>query len=372
MFDGDIFVSHGQMMIENPAVWDVDYDLERSFAGQVNGLCGVGVPERLWLLTGLHTGWVQLTVEHHDHQPASDPQWEDVVEASFTPTGSPLQLMGLMANDTYPLALPAGVTLRVRYSAVRMDAARDGSRGQDDPVLDRYLLQLWPAPPTADAVLRQTSQTAAYWHDYARTLPSQAQLAVQQAERQAQADARAHAEAAERERQRLAHENLLWSGRKPAHEVLEIAESQQLAQYDRGLLDAVVDAAPDRQRAVARFAVRRAYSEAGLTGLRWIDETLDALDRDAPLPAPFDDPAAMWRALAEDRRVPHTSIRSPDGSADNWSQQHMTLPAILAAADPDPLRAAIAALVHCATGVGYDRRSALLHSARHVLSGSNE
>lgn len=62
MFDGDIFVSYGQMTIENPTAWDVDYDLDRSFAGQVNGLCGAGMPKRLWFLTGLHTGWVRLTV----------------------------------------------------------------------------------------------------------------------------------------------------------------------------------------------------------------------------------------------------------------------------------------------------------------------
>lgn len=30
MFEGDIFVSYGQVMIENPAAWDVNYDLEHS------------------------------------------------------------------------------------------------------------------------------------------------------------------------------------------------------------------------------------------------------------------------------------------------------------------------------------------------------
>ncbi|WP_093089174.1 hypothetical protein [Pseudonocardia oroxyli] len=114
MFEGDIFVSYGQMMIENPAAWDVDYDAEHSFAGQVNGLCGAGMPERLWMFTGLHTGWVRLTVEHHDTSPALDQQWEEIVEAPFTPTGAPLQLMGLMANEAYPLLLPASVPLRVR------------------------------------------------------------------------------------------------------------------------------------------------------------------------------------------------------------------------------------------------------------------
>lgn len=30
--------------------------------------------------------------------------------------------------------------------------------------IDRYLLQLWPAPMAPDAILRQTSEHAAYWH----------------------------------------------------------------------------------------------------------------------------------------------------------------------------------------------------------------
>ncbi|MCO7192037.1 MULTISPECIES: hypothetical protein [Pseudonocardia] len=75
----------------------------------------------------------------------------------------------------------------------------------------------------------------------------------------------------------------------------------------------------------------------------------------------------MWRALAEDPNVPSTTIRSPDGQTD-WSQQHMTLPAMLHAAEPDPLRAAIATLVHAATGVGYDRRGLLLTAAHQVAA----
>jgi hypothetical protein len=45
----------------------------------------------------------------------------------------------------------------------------------------------------------------------------------------------------------------------------------------------------------------------------------------------------------------------------------MTLPALLHAEGPDPLRAAIATLVHAATGVGYDHRSQLLEAARQIV-----
>ena len=50
-----------------------------------------------------------------------------------------------------------------------MDAGRDldtTDEGEEAP--DRYLLQLWPAPQAPDAVVRQTGETAAYWHAVAR------------------------------------------------------------------------------------------------------------------------------------------------------------------------------------------------------------
>jgi hypothetical protein len=42
----------------------------------------------------------------------------------------------------------------------------------DEPALDRYLLQLWPAPHRAEVLVRQTSEIAAYWHSAAREDPS--------------------------------------------------------------------------------------------------------------------------------------------------------------------------------------------------------
>lgn len=54
-----------------------------------------------------------------------------------------------------------------------MDAAhQSGARRDGDPVIDRYLLQLWPGPIVADVVLRQTSDQAAYWHQVARESPA--------------------------------------------------------------------------------------------------------------------------------------------------------------------------------------------------------
>ena len=49
--------------------------------------------------------------------------------------------------------------------------ARSRDTRVDGPRLERYLLQFWPAAPGPDQVLKQTSETAAYWHEFARTRP---------------------------------------------------------------------------------------------------------------------------------------------------------------------------------------------------------
>ena len=41
----------------------------------------------------------------------------------------------------------------------------------DEPV-DRYRLDLWPAPAEPDRIVKQTSEVAAYWHEWASTLTS--------------------------------------------------------------------------------------------------------------------------------------------------------------------------------------------------------
>jgi hypothetical protein len=60
---------------------------------------------------------------------------------------------------------------RVRWAGTALDAARDQDTVLDDErVVDRYLLQFWPAERSGDTVLRQSSETAAYWHDWVRSL----------------------------------------------------------------------------------------------------------------------------------------------------------------------------------------------------------
>src|SRR5436190_592677 len=72
--------------------------------GQDNGLCGAAEPGALSFTTGLHTGGVLVRLELHDQEPALDPMWEEVVEVSFTPTGSQVKL-ALWDGPTFPLAI---------------------------------------------------------------------------------------------------------------------------------------------------------------------------------------------------------------------------------------------------------------------------
>ncbi|SEF35067.1 hypothetical protein SAMN05421837_107715 [Amycolatopsis pretoriensis] len=53
-----------------------------------------------------------------------------------------------------------------------MDTGREqDTRLDGEAERDSYVLQFWPAPPAPDAVVRQHSAAAAYWHGFARKLP---------------------------------------------------------------------------------------------------------------------------------------------------------------------------------------------------------
>ena len=87
--------------------------------GQLNGLCGAGVPKVLSLVTGLHTGSVPVVIEWLDAEPDLDPGWEDVVEVSFQPTETDLMLSSF--DEAHPLSLLRTGSHRVRYCALGMD-----------------------------------------------------------------------------------------------------------------------------------------------------------------------------------------------------------------------------------------------------------
>ncbi|WP_345665699.1 hypothetical protein [Streptomyces venetus] len=420
--EGEVHVHYGQIYVES----DPDTfgpGLAEAFAGQSAGLCGAATPGALWLSTGLHTGDVGFTVEVHEQAPPLDPAWEDVVEVSFRPASADSALVQWAGEASWQLDLEV-IDYRVRYCAQGMDrASAEDTRLDDEPQLDRYLLQFWPAPPEPDRVLRQTSRTAAYWHGYARRQPPPPTPAERA---EAEREARLARESAERERL-LAFERWQWGGQLPSQALRDVGGNVRgLRDFDPALLHAIDAAGPGTQRAVALLAARRACEAAGLTALHWVADALTALADGSPLPSPFDDDARMWDTLASDPGLPDRTVgravpperppfqppastgtpeprpqsvapvvvgpaaavakaQSParaDGPASyavmftvgapdpsvRVSQPHMALPAVTGAAEPDPLRAAVDAVFAAVVTYGEDY-PALLTEIRSAVEG---
>ncbi|MFC0542197.1 hypothetical protein [Kutzneria chonburiensis] len=356
----DVWVHYGQFYVHSNDDWP---GLGECFGGQRNGLCGGAVPVHLLLITGSHTGYVGLTVELHEHAPVLDETWEEIVEVSFRPLGD-THLLGWGGEWTSELAL-ADVDHRVRYCGTRLDDGHEqDGRDEDEPELDRYLLQFWPSPPAPDEVVKQSSEYAAYWHGVARDQP-----APPTPEERAEAERLARLEQ-ERvaEEMRLRAEAHVWGGRLPDGPLRQMdGNARALATLDRRLADALAETGADTQRAVAHWAARRVYVEAQLADVEWIAPALAALDQGEPLPAPFDDRWRVSDLVLSDDRVPHTVVTSLDGSSDNFHQQSVALPAVFAAGNSDPLRAALEALFSAAHGFGRDRLPVLFAEARQAF-----
>jgi hypothetical protein len=87
---------------------------------------------------------------------------EDIVEVSMViPEGRTPRWATFAAEETGVLAIPSG-SYRLRVSAWGRDAGEQGEFA--DGIVDRYLLQLWPADPAPDSILRTGSGDATYWH----------------------------------------------------------------------------------------------------------------------------------------------------------------------------------------------------------------
>ncbi|WP_212009286.1 hypothetical protein [Catenulispora pinistramenti] len=358
---GEAPVAYGQIYVlsaggEDPQAWE-------SMGGQRNGLCGAALPGTIFLITGLHTGRVAFTVELHDAEPAPGGEWEEIVEASFRPLGA-TYLSSWGGEPSWLLDLP-DTGYRVRYNATGMDAAREADAELDDePCVDRYLLQFWPAPPSPDRVVRQTSHAAAYWHENATSQPPPLTP-----EEKAEAQRLAAAKAGEaEERSWLAAETDFWGGRLPSESVRSLQGSARAAALlDCALAERLVEVGGEDQTRVARWIARRAIAEAGLGGIAWIADALRAADAGETLPPLFSDERAAWDQLWSDPEVPDTEVTTVDGRIDNFRQQAAALPTIFALDLEDPLRAVLEAFWAAAATFGQGRTGELADEIRHTF-----
>lgn len=132
-------------------------DCAAAFARQVNGLLGAALAGALVLTTGAAVGDVQVRVVLHGGEPPLQPGWQDVVEASFVPTGAEVIFTTLAFTTSCLFTLPAP-SYRACWSGCGMGDDYDGAVGPQDAVVNVFELALWPAPTAPDAVLRAESE----------------------------------------------------------------------------------------------------------------------------------------------------------------------------------------------------------------------
>ncbi|HST49723.1 hypothetical protein [Jatrophihabitans sp.] len=339
--DLDLHVHYGFVYLQPGSAEPIE-DIIAARGGQVNGICGAAYPGRLAVVTGLHTGRVPFSVCIAESAPELAGDWEDVVEVSFTASE---RGYGLATFDTWtPLELPATTTYRARYCAFGMDAARaQDTRLDGDPVTDRYLLALWPAPPAAETIVRQGSKLAAYWHGVARTTPSPPPTPNEVPAAEA-------SDAAEQarvwERQASERDLLMWGGTKPSEALRAIGpEATTLALSDLALAEHLATLDPDTLRHVAHWAARTSCERAGAGNLDW-GAALGALARGQALPAPFDDHGTAWSTLYPSLRTTGTMTRHEGTPPPRTTiaPPAAALAAVFAAANDNPAIAAFGAL----------------------------
>jgi len=369
LFDGEIRVHYGFIFLSTVDDWP---DLMDTRRGQRNGLCGAAVAGVLLMATATHTGSVRLRVEWLAAEPSLDGSWDDVVEVSFTPQSTRARLSAF--EEFHPLRLPTDDDLRARFSANDMDEAREQDALPDGrpPATERYLLQLWPAEPGPDAVLRETSRFAAYWHAQARALPPPPTAEEREAAARAAAERARLADEQAAERRELA----LWAGRRPSPRLRDLGGSVlDLARSDRDLLEAFEALDADTQRAAARWLARRAFEVAKLDRLDWVRPALAALDAGTPLPAPFTDPAAVFPLVRPTGRsalqIRFGSVKRAGAPHEPKTRVHrpsFAVPAIFSATDPDPLRALVDTFSHAAATFDDLRNELVIELRRRWLA----
>jgi len=168
VFSNMVFTSTHQYYVQSG---DDQYAWEEAFRRQRNGILGGALPGRLTIASGVHTGYVHLSVALVNAPPLLTAEWEDVVEVSFRPVMDGLIVADGETDEMHELSLPVD-DYRVRLSVRGMD---DGEalitlEQPSEEVVEFHELTFWRALPADDEVSRQGSQFARRQHTWAQTL----------------------------------------------------------------------------------------------------------------------------------------------------------------------------------------------------------
>src|SRR3954469_6026945 len=114
LFDDEISVHYGFIHLMPVEALP---DLMQARAGQINGLLGAAETGTLSMVTGTHTGRVSFRLELLNAEPLLMPDWEEVVEASFSVPDTAEMLLAAFEESTR-IDLPNFTSYRARYCAV--------------------------------------------------------------------------------------------------------------------------------------------------------------------------------------------------------------------------------------------------------------
>ncbi|HWS38164.1 MAG TPA: hypothetical protein VN408_36190 [Actinoplanes sp.] len=311
-----------------------EFDLEAPWADESNGLCGAGVPGYLQFQVGTHTGRVPFRIEVHEAEPPLDPEWEEVVEVSFTARSERASLTGLM-GDVHEFAMTPG-DYRARYCVRGFEEA-----GQVDGVPDAYLLQFWPGIPAPGRIVVRSGERAAYWHRARRTLTEQ--------------EKRDDERAADDELEQRARDR--WGDRVPNERLRRTLDTglylSVLSRIDMDL-EFALSAVDDRtHRAVTAWAALRCLEDSGLIGLPQIAPAAAALRRGEQVPWPFHDSGHCWNVLHR-AQPPRTSLPVPPDGGYEQSPQDWAIMTLFHSAKKDSLVAVLEVVVCLAFVHGRD------------------
>lgn len=117
----------------------------------------LGEGEQLLVVTGAYAAPIEVRLEQSDAAPAPlGPEWEDVVELSVR-CAAGIQLAELMGGPRGEVISEPGWH-RLRIGARGRDAGEQrGEVGARAKVLERFVIQAWPAPAADGVTLKATS-----------------------------------------------------------------------------------------------------------------------------------------------------------------------------------------------------------------------